>query len=497
VPRLHERAPGVTPDAALPARPRAPLRVGGAPRDAPRARDVRSPWDGRVVGSHASAGREEALAALDAAARAAPAVAAMPAHRRAEALLRAADAVEARAVAFAETIRDEGGKPIRYARGEVERALRTLRASAAEATRIAGEEVPLDSAPQGEGRVALLRRHPLGVVVAITPFNFPLNLACHKVGPALAAGNAVVLKPSERTPLTGLLLGEVLDAAGFPPGAVNVVVGEDPALGSVLVEDPRPAAVSFTGSDVVGWALRARAGTKRVTLELGGNAAVVVDRSADVADAAERVGESAFAHAGQVCISVQRIFVVREAMDAFRTALFGKIRKDVRVGDPADPATVVGPMIDRAAADRVERWVAEAEAAGARVTRFGGRRGNVLPPAVVEGAQAESPLHRREVFGPVKTLDAVGTFAEGLARADDSAYGLQAGVFTTDLDACLEAESRLTVGAVIVNDVPTFRIDTMPYGGERASGLGREGVRDAVLSFTRPRLLVMRRRTGG
>jgi acyl-CoA reductase-like NAD-dependent aldehyde dehydrogenase len=455
---------------------------------------VRSPWDGRVVGTHACADRDDALAAIDAAVAAAPAVAAMPAHARAAALLRAADALEARATEVSETIRDEGGKPIRYARGEVERALRTLRASAEEATRVSGEEVPLDSAPQGERRVAILRRHPLGVVVAITPFNFPLNLACHKVGPALAAGNAVVLKPSERTPLTGLLLGEVVDGAGFPPGACNVVVGDDPALGSVLVEDPRPAAVSFTGSDVVGWALRARAGTKRVTLELGGNAAVVVDRTADVSEAASRVGESAFAHAGQVCISVQRIFVVRDVMEAFRTALFDKVRKDVRVGDPADPATVVGPMIDAAAADRVERWLSEAEASGARVTRFGGRRGNVVAPAVVEGARADSPLHRREVFGPVKTLDAVESFAEGLARADDSRYGLQAGVFTSDLEACLEAEARLTVGAVIVNDVPTFRVDTMPYGGERASGLGREGVREAVLSFTRPRLLVVRRR---
>jgi glyceraldehyde-3-phosphate dehydrogenase (NADP+) len=460
---------------------------------AARSRVVRSPHDGRVVGTHASAGREEVEAALAAAAAAAPAVAALAPHRRAEALERAAALLAERAPRFVDTVRDEGGKPVRYARGEVERAVRTLRAAAGEATRIHGEEVPLGSAPQGERRVALVRRHPLGVVAAITPFNFPLNLACHKVAPALAAGNAVVLKPSERTPLTGLLLGALLDECGLPPGAVNVVVGDDPALGAVLATDPRPAALSFTGSSEVGWALRAKAGPKRVTLELGGNAAVVVHRDADVEDAADRCAEAGFAHAGQICLSVQRIFVHRDVFDRFRAAFFAKVERDVRSGDPADPATVVGPLISKEAADRVEAWVAAAEARGARVARFGERAGNVLPPRVVEGAPADADVHRREVFGPVVTLDPVSTFEEGLERADDTAYGLQAAVFTASLDAALLAEERLTVGAVIVNDAPTFRVDTMPYGGERLSGLGREGVREAVLSFTRPRLLVVRR----
>jgi acyl-CoA reductase-like NAD-dependent aldehyde dehydrogenase len=417
----------------------------------------------------------------------------MPAHARAAALDRAADLLEERAARFADTVRDEGGKPIRYAKGEVERAVRTFRAAAGEATRLHGEEVPLESAPQGERRFAVVRRHPLGVVAGITPFNFPLNLACHKVAPALAAGNAVVLKPSERTPTTGLALGALLDECGFPPGAVNVVVGSEPTLGAILATDPRPAALSFTGSAAVGWDLRARAGRKRVTLELGGNAAVVVDRSADLEDAANRVGDAAFAHAGQICIAVKRVFVHEAVHERFRSLLFDKVRRDVRMGDPADPRTVVGPLVSREAADRVEAAVAEAAAGGGRVARFGSRHGACVPPAIVEGAPPDAAVHRQEVFGPVLTLDPVASFEDGLARADDSEYGLQAGVFTADLESAFLAERRLTVGAVVVNDVPTFRVDTMPYGGERASGLGREGVRDAVLSFTRPRLWVVRR----
>jgi acyl-CoA reductase-like NAD-dependent aldehyde dehydrogenase len=470
-----------------------PLSIGGRAHAAVASREVRSPWDGRVVGRAAVAGEGELDAALDAAVRAAPAMAALPGHARARALTTAAQRLSEKADRFAALIRDEGGKPIRYARGEVERGVRTFEAAAGEAVRIHGEAPALDSAPQGERRVALLRRHPLGVVAAITPFNFPLNLAIHKVAPALAAGNAVVLKPSERVPLTGLALGELLDGCGFPAGAVNVVVGEDTTLGARLVEDPRPAAVSFTGSPAVGWALRAKAGQKRVTLELGGNAAVVVDRTADLADAASRTAEAAFAHAGQVCISVQRVFVHEGVFARFRDLLLAKIRRDIVTGDPADPMTVVGPMITTEAADRVETWVAAAEARGARVTRFGTRAGNLLHPMVVEGAPRDADVHVKEIFGPVLTLDSVPTFDEGLARADDTAYGLQAGVFTQDLDAALEAERRLTVGAVIVNDAPTWRVDTMPYGGERLSGLGREGVHEAVLSFTRPRLLVIRR----
>lgn len=476
-------------DAALPL---VPLRVGGRPVTTGREREVRAPWDGRAVARVAVAGPAEAEAALVAATAAAPAMAALPAFARAEALRRAAAAVRAQADALARSIVDEGGKPVRYARGEVERAARTLDACAEEATRVHGTAPALDGAPAGVGRRATVRRLPLGVVVAITPFNFPLNLAVHKVGPALAAGNAVVLKPSEKVPATGLALGALLDGCGLPAGAVNVVVGDDPALGARLVEDPRPAAVSFTGSPEVGWALRARAGRKRVTLELGGNAAVVVDRSADLDDAARRVAEAAFAHAGQICISAQRVFVHQDVAAAFRAAFFAAIARDARAGDPGDPATMVGPLVSDEAADRVEAWVAAAERAGARVTRFGARHGRVLPPTVVEGAPDDADVHRREVFGPVVTLDPVPTFAAGLARADATEFGLQASIFTADLDAVLEAEARLTVGGLIVNDAPTFRVDTMPYGGERGSGLGREGVAEAVRAFTRPLLTVLR-----
>lgn len=470
-----------------------PLRIAGAAASGVRVRDVHSPFHGERVARVAVAGEAELDAAVAAAAAAAPAMRSMPAYARAEALARAAAALRSDAARFVALIVGEGGKPVRYARGEVERAARTFAACAEEATRLHGAAPALDSAPQGAGRSATVRLHPLGVVAAITPFNFPLNLAVHKVGPALAAGNAVVWKPSERVPATGLLLGALLDGCGLPPGAVNVVVGTSPALGERLARDERPAALSFTGSPAVGWALRALCGRKRLTLELGGNAAVVIDRGADLEDAARRVTEAAYAHAGQICISAQRVFVHADVAAPFRDALVEAIARDARPGDPADPATMVGPLISTEAADRVERWVAAAEAAGARVTRWGKRAGNVLPPTLVEGAPPSAEVHRREVFGPVLTLDAVGSLAEGLARADDTEFGLQASLFTKDLDAVAEAEARLTVGALIVNDAPTFRVDTMPYGGERASGLGREGVAEAVRAFTRPLLTVVRR----
>ena len=476
------------------AAPVLPLRIGGVGVSGTSVRNVLSPYDARVVARVEVAGPGDLEAALEAATVAAPIMAGMAAHRRGAALARAAELLRERADLFAATIRDEGGKPIRYAKGEVERAIRTFEACAGEAVRLHGEAPALDTAPQGERRTAIVRRRPLGVVAAITPFNFPLNLCVHKVGPALAAGNAVVLKPSERCPATGLLLGALLDECGFPPGAVNVVVGSDPSLGEALVLDPRPAAISFTGSSAVGWGLRAKAGRKHVVLELGGNAAVVIDRSADLDDAATRLAEAAFAHAGQVCIKAQRVFVHAEVAGSFRERLLDRIRGNVRFGDPKDPLTVVGPLISAEAAARVEGWVAVAAERGARVTRFGAREGNVVPPIVVEGAPLDADVHRKEIFGPVLTLDPVVSFEEGLTRADDTVYGLQASVFTADLDAALRAEERLTVGAVIVNDVPTFRVDTMPYGGERESGLGREGVRDAVHAFTTPRMLVIRRR---
>ncbi|MBI4575519.1 MAG: aldehyde dehydrogenase family protein [Planctomycetes bacterium] len=468
-----------------------PLYLAGEFRQTPETRPVHSPHDGTLVGRACLAGAAEVEEALAGAWGARGPLARLSTGERSRALARLARALEAGREAMAALIRDEAGKPVRLARQEVDRAVRTLDLAAAEAERLGGEVLPLDSTEAERGRTGLVRRFPVGVVLGITPFNFPLNLALHKLGPALAAGCPIVLKTADQTPLTLLRLAEEVHRLGLPAGAVSVLSCEVPRA-EAMVRDDRVALLSFTGSARVGFHLKAVAGKKRVLLELGGNAAVYVDRSADLGLAARRVAFGAMAYAGQVCISVQRVYVHGAVHEAFRGRLLAEVARLAR-GDPRDPEVVVGPLISEAAALRVEALVEEALAAGARVLCGGRREGRHYEPTILEGCPARARVVREEAFGPVAVLEPVDGAAAGFAAINDSDYGLQAGVFTNDLQQLLQAHETLEVGAVLHDEVPTWRHDAMPYGGVKDSGRGREGLRYAMEAMTEPRLLVLRR----
>ena len=450
--------------------------------------DVASPYDGSLVARVAKAGAAEARAAVDAAERAMQNP--LPAHKRAEILVRVAGALGKRADEAARQIAAEAGKPLKAARVEVARAMSTYTMAAVEARKLAGEMVPMDASQAGEGKLAFTMRLPIGVVGAISPFNFPLNLVAHKIAPALAAGCAVVLKPASQTPLSALLLAELEHDAGLPPGWLNVLVGPSAEIGDVLVEDERVALITFTGSGPVGWKLRERAARKRVNLELGNATPVIVEADADVEDAAARCAANAFSFAGQSCISVQRIFVQRDVYDAFRAAFLPRVEALV-VGDPSDETTDVGPLISRSERDRVLAWVEEARAAGSVVLTGGRLDGELLLPTVVESPPAQARLACDEAFGPVCTLQPYDTLDEAVDAANATRYGLQAGIFTASLRSALEATRRLEFGGVTVNEAPTFRADQMPYGGVKDSGNTREGPAWAVREMTEERLVVI------
>jgi len=450
---------------------------------------VRSPYDGAEVGTHPLASPADLDAAIAANLAAADACRRMPAYERAACLRSVADALERERAAVATLVAREAGKPITQALLEVDRAVFVFRDGAEEATRIGGEVLPLDVLPAGRGRLGLTRRWPLSPIAAITPFNFPVLLTAHKVAPAIACGAAVTLKPPPQDPLSPLLLGEMVARSGYPAGGVNVVPCELD-VARRLVTDPRVRMISFTGSVRAGWAIRAEAGTKRVTLELGGNAAVIVEPDADLARAVAACATGGYSYAGQSCISVQRILVHEQVYPAFVDALAARVRRLV-VGDPLDPATEVGPMIDEAAARRAETWIAEASNDGATVVAGGERRGAVLQPTVLTGTKPGHRVNCEEVFAPVTTVAAYRSFDEALESANASPFGLQAGVFTRDVGRLMRAWDRLEVGGVMANEVPTWRMDRMPYGGAKASGLGREGVRWAIDEMTELRLLTL------
>jgi acyl-CoA reductase-like NAD-dependent aldehyde dehydrogenase len=468
------------------------LLIGGRAVAAPDADAVTNPYTGETLAQVPLAGPEQVELAIAAAAQAFEPFAAWPAHRRAAVLCAVAEGIAARRAELADAIVAEGGKPVTQALGEVDRAVTTFSIAAEEAKRVGGEVIPADTTPAGEGCVALTRRFAVGPVTAISPFNFPLNLVAHKLAPALAVGCPVVLKPPVQTPLTPLMLAEIVAAAGAPEGAFTVLPCKvEPA--QALITDDRMAVLSFTGSAAVGWKLKALAGKKRVTLELGGNAAVIVCPGTDLKAAAARIAWGAFAYAGQVCISVQRILVHASVHDAFVEALVAATRA-LPVGDPRDPQTVVGPLIDAGAADRVTAWVEEAVAAGARALTEPRREGNVVSPVLLADVPGTVKVSCEEVFGPVATVAPFDTFDEAIERVNDSPYGLQAGVFTDDLGEALKAHARLRVGGVVVGDIPTLRLDHTPYGGSKESGLGREGVRYAMDELTEPRLLLIVRK---
>ena len=455
------------------------------------AMDVRSPWDQGLVGRVTVASRKDAREAVTHAVASVRRTRALPRWKRKEILEDIAAALIEQKERFAQLIVAEAGKPVRSARVEVERAILTFKTAAEEAVRLGGESIPLDLTEGNEGRWGLVQRFPVGPVLAITPFNFPLMLVAHKLAPAIAAGCPVVLKPAPQTPFTALALGEVILKSGWPEEALAVLplMNEDTAW--LAEREDRLKLVSFTGSAAVGWSLKANSGKKRVALELGGNAAVILHSDwRDLDTVASRVAHGAFGYAGQSCISVQRVYVERPIFQTFLWKVVERAGKMVR-GNPADEATEVGPVIRPSDADRIESWVKEAVAAGAKLVEGGDREGSVLAPMVLTGAKPGMKLVDEEVFGPVVVIEAYDDFEDALAMVNHSRYGLQTGLYTRDAGRIMTAYRELEVGAVIVGDTPTWRMDSMPYGGVKDSGLGREGVRWAIDEMTEPRMLVM------
>jgi acyl-CoA reductase-like NAD-dependent aldehyde dehydrogenase len=447
--------------------------------------EVRSPYSGESVARVAKAGPEEARRAVDAAEQAMQQP--LPAHRRAEILVRVAGALGRRHEEVARLISDEAGKPLKAARVEAARAMSTYTFAAVEARKLAGDVVPMDAAQAGEGKLAFTLRRPIGVVGAISPFNFPLNLVAHKIAPALAAGCAVVLKPASQTPLSALLLAELEEEAGLPPGWLNVLVGPASEIGDVLVADERVKLITFTGSSEVGWKLKERAPKKRVNLELGNATPVIVTADADVTAAAAKVAQNAFSFAGQSCISIQRVYVERAAYDEFVDRLVPLV-EELKVGDPADEDTDVGPVIDEGARERILDWI---KATSGDVLSGGELDGELIRPTVIANPGRYDEVSCQEVFGPVCTVTAVDSLAEAIALANGTRYGLQAGIFTSSLDSALRAAQELEFGGVTVNEAPTFRSDQMPYGGVKDSGNTREGPHYAVREMTEERLVVL------
>jgi acyl-CoA reductase-like NAD-dependent aldehyde dehydrogenase len=461
------------------------LLIGGEWIETGEWIDVRSPYSGDVVGRVAKAGARETCQALDAAETAMREP--LPAHKRAEILVKVAAALGRRHDEVARLISDEAGKPMKAARVEAQRAMSTYTFAAVEARKLAGEIVPMDAARAGTGKLAFTLRQPIGIVGAISPFNFPLNLVAHKLAPALAAGCAVVLKPASQTPLSALLLAELEEEAGLPPGWLNVVVGPASEIGDVLVDDERVKLITFTGSSGVGWGIRERAHKKRVNLELGNATPVIVAGDADVSLAAAKVAQNAFSFAGQSCISVQRVYVDRDVYDEFVGALLPLVEA-LKIGDPADEETDVGPVIDTDARTRILDWIRSTRG---NVLIGGGVDGELIRPTVIANPSRDDEVSCEEVFGPVCTVTAVDSLDEAIELANGTRFGLQAGIFTATIANALIAAQRLDFGGVTVNEAPTFRSDQMPYGGVKDSGNTREGPHYAVREMTEERLVVL------
>lgn len=451
--------------------------------------EIKSPFDGSVVARVFQGTRKHAEMAIAAAVKAFGTTRRLPAFERQRVLRKIAQGIGERKEEFARTLCLEAGKPIKAARIEVDRAIFTFTVAAEESTRNYGEYLPLDWQEFTAGRWGIVRRFPLGPIAGITPFNFPLNLVAHKLAPAMAAGCPIVLKPAPQTPLCALLLAEVVQQAGWPDGGLSVVPLSNDDAG-LLVTDDRIKLISFTGSASVGWDIKRRAGKKKVLLELGGNAAVVVHGDSDLAYAAERCVAGGFAYAGQSCISVQRILVEHAVYGRFTDLLVQGVLQ-LKMGNPLEETTDVGPLIRESDAVRTGDWIQEAVRGGAQLLCGGKRTGSLVEPTVLTGTRPDMKVNCQEIFGPVVTVEPYNEFGEALTRINDSAYGLQTGVFTRDAKRLFQAYEELEVGAVIAGDVPSFRIDHMPYGGIKDSGLGREGLRYAIEEMTEPKLMVM------
>lgn len=468
-----------------------PIRISGAEFRTDALLNVHEPWTGQVCGTTYLADEATYEAAVEAALAAQRPLAAMPAYRRAAALDHVADALRTIRQELALMLARECAKPLRYALAEVDRAMQVFRLAAEECQRLPSEVLQLDRTPAGEGREGIVRHFPIGPVAGISPFNYPLNLVAHKVAPALAAGCPIVLKPASATPLSALQLGLMIDAAGFPPGSLTVLPMSR-QMGDRLVADDRFKLLSFTGSPEVGWAMKARAGRKKVVLELGGNAGVIISESADLEKAVPRCLIGAFAYSGQICIHAQRFFVHQRLYDDFVNAMsIGAA--GLRIGDPTASDTDISVLIDESNTARVSRWIKEALAAGAKVECGAEVKDGVLLPTILTHVPRHALVCTDEVFGPVITIESFNDIEEAIEGVNNSRFGLQAGIFTDSMTEMDLAFARLEVGGLIVNDVPTFRVDHMPYGGVKDSGLGREGVRYAMADMLEPRILVKNR----
>ncbi|GMV32285.1 MAG: aldehyde dehydrogenase family protein [Chloroflexi bacterium CFX1] len=453
--------------------------------------EVKNKYSGQTIGAVATATKEDLNRAIEAAERAKDTMADMPAHKRADILHRAAALIRERMDDLAKTVAAEAGKALKFARAEVDRAASVFTIAAEEAKRLHGETIPLDAVPSGEGYFGFWMRRPVGVIAAISPFNFPLNLVAHKVAPAIASGNTLTLKPASTTPIAAVKLCQILEEAGMPAGTINLVVGGGGTVGEWLITDERVDKITFTGSPEIGRHILAVAGIKKVTLELGNNSPVVVAPDADLDFVAKRCALGAFYNSGQVCISVQRIYSQKQVFEPF-SEKFVKATEAMVVGDPLDERVDVGPMIDSKEVDRIENWVNEAQGSGAKVLTGAKREGTVYYPTVLSNVEEDMKVVAEETFGPVASVISSDDFESALAQANASKFGLQVGVFTKDIDRMLKAVKRLNFGGVIVNDTPNFRADHMPYGGNRQSGLGREGVKFAMEDMTNIQLVAIR-----
>lgn len=468
------------------------LLINGVWVEAKEYSPLHSPYSGDVIAQIPMATEEEIDQAIEAAQKATKMMAKMPAYQRAKILEVLAKLLEERADEAAQIISIESAKPITTAKGEVERTIETYKFAAEEAKRIHGETISLDAARGGENRLGYTVREPIGVIGAITPFNFPMNLVAHKVGPAIAAGNTIVLKPASQTPLSSLFLAELLQEAGLPAGALNVVTGGGRVVGDKLVTDSRVSMITFTGSPGVGIGIRNKAGLKRVTLELGSNAAVIIDRGVDIDKIISRCVAGAFSNQGQVCISLQRVYAHEEVYDRF-VEKFIEATKLLRIGDPLDTETDVSALISPNDVERTLNWIEEAKQGGAIIATGGKAEGNILHPTVILDADTHLKVSCQEVFAPIVLINKIQSIEEAINLVNNSKYGLQAGIYTENVHTALDAAENLQVGGVMINDIPTFRVDNMPYGGVKESGTGREGLRYAVEEMTEMKLVVWNR----
>lgn len=465
-----------------------PFYVNGKWMEAEESIDLKSPYSGQVVATVPQVNREEVAKAIESAEQGAQRIKKLTALERSEILEKVSDLFKERAEEAARILASEAAKPLKAARAEIDRTVETYKFAAEEAKRITGETIPMDAAKTGKGRVAFTMREPLGIIAAITPFNFPFNLVAHKLGPAIAAGNAVVLKPANQTPLSALFTAKLFEEAGLPTGALNVVPGKGSVIGDVLVTDPRIKMVTFTGSYEVGLSLKEKAGLKKVTLELGSNSAVIVESTEDLDDVVKRCVQGAYAYAGQVCISIQRIYVNEALYETFLEKFIAHTNS-LLIGDPLDEKTDVSALISKREAERISSWLEEAKSAGARIALGGKHNGAMMEPTIIVDGSEELSISCKEAFAPVVNITPYGSFDEAITFVNDSAYGLQAGVITNSIHQAFQAVHEIEVGGVMVNDIPTFRVDQMPYGGVKNSGSGREGIKYSVEEMTELKLV--------